>query len=489
MKESSIEITKLCESWWGKLADSTKVDQSRYAEQLLGLLGWQNPAPLGVKSTPTAAREEEGHSYASTLCTASYVLRESAHAALAAHFVMPGALEPPSNVIQRGLDFCETTRWLVDETRSLNIDYAFITDMYRSYFYDVRNDDLLLTADSPAEFKRDFVDLLTRNHVERGSLDEVRRQPRSYAARQLREWCHHWSETFVAEAHISEELAHLALDRLFVLRYLFDHDILKRTGWRLRRRFTDLVAHAHSTRPLGCGRLLRALYHDIWFDWKADLFTALPELDAAIERDSLTAPLLREFSLLSRSKFSIATILESFNYGDAAEKARVRMVPDLNEDRETYFAKQTVDTIDTVHIEIDLADEGYRAIFHWFDKLVSLYERLEVEFDLRTLRSNRPSEEMDLFAWSEIAEKRPNALADKFQHVIEHGLTVYHSSPRQLRIARLMLYLHIISRYDQTKQRFVQFPKIRDVFKARPRVLENDRKRIFQSNTEEEWYL
>ena len=476
--ESSREITKLCESWWEKLADSTKVDQHRYAERLLGLLGWRNAGPIEPRPAPAQ------------LAAITYLLRGSGRDALAAHFVMPGTLEPPSSLVKRGLDLCEATRLLVDETRALHANYAFVSDLYRSYLYDARTDELLLHADTPEQFRREFTGVLTREDLERGSLEEIRRQPRSYAARQLREWCHHWCETIVAETRLTEEYGALVIDRLLVLRYLFDHDILKRTGWRLRWRFTELAAKAFGPDPRGCGKQLTGLFHDIWFDWKADLFAAEPALDAVLERDEIAAPLLKEFGLHSGVKFTIPTILESFNYGEAAEKARVRMVPDANEDRELYFAQQTPATIDTLHLELDLTDEGYRAIFHWFDRLVALYERLETEFDTQALAdSGRSSEEMDLFVWSEIAAQRPQALADKIQHAIEHGLTIYCSTPRQLRTARLMLYLYVISRYDQTKQRFTHFPRMDHIFKKRPPILETGRKWIYQPppSDNEDW--
>jgi len=471
--DSSVEIAKLCESWWGKLVDRSKPDQRAYAVQLLALLGWQQPVPIEPK--PGLAQ----------MSPIGYVLHSDAQVAIAAHFVLPGTLEPPSVVVERGLDFCEATRLLVNESRVLKADYTLITDLHRSYFYDTRTDELLLYADAPGVFRREFAPLLTRAHIERGSLDEIRRQPRSQTARHLREWCQRWCATIVDDSYLPEEDGFLAIDRLLALRYLFEHDILKRTGWYLRKRFSGLIGKAFSNDPRGCGRLLRGLFHDIGFDWKASLFAPVPALDAVIEKDAIAIPLLKEFSLHTRTKFSIATILESFNYGDAAEKARVRMVPDVNEERDLYLAKQTVDTIDNVHIELDLADEGYRAIFHWFDKLVDLYTRLETDFDTR-IESTVGPDELDLFAWSEIAAKRPKALADKFQHAVEHGLTLYYSTPRQLRTARLMLYLHIISSYDQTKQRFTQFPKTDTTFKLRPKVLDIDRKWIYQSPAEDD---
>jgi len=487
VRESSCEITRLCESWWGKLADNTKADQHRFAEQLLALLGWQNPNGKQGMVTPFPAPADKPGPFPHF----SYILRGTSQNSIAAHFVMPGTLEPPMLVTQRGLDFCDATRTLVQITADLNIDYAFVTDLHRSYFYDARAEELLLTANSPAEFRRDFVGVLTRSNVERGSLEEVRRQPRSFTARQLREWCQHWCEILTGDHKLSEEHAQLAIDRLLVLRYLLDHDILKRTGWRLCKRFEDLAAKCMRGDTRGVGRQFRALCHDIWFDWKATIYAHEPALDAVLEDDRVAGPLLREFALHSRNKFSIATILESFNYGDAAEKARVRMVPDLNEEREEYLARQTLAGIDDVRLEIDLADEGYRAIFYWFDRLVALYETLEVEFNTTAYAEPVAGDgEMDLFAWSEVASKRPESLSDKYQYAVEKGLILYYSAPRQLRTARLMLHLHLISRYHQSGQRFPRFPDMDRVFQSRPRVLDTDRKWIYQGRTaEDEWYM
>lgn len=470
MIEASQEITRLCESWWGQLTDNARVDQHPFAEQLLALLGWRRAASLD--SRPVLAH----------VGAVSYLLRgEGETAPVAAHFVMPGALEPPSAVIKRGLDFCETTRLLVNETRALKLDYAYVTDSGRSYLYDARTDELLLGADGPAEFRREIAVVLNPAHVEQGSLDAVRREPRSESARRLREWCQTWCDTIAAESRLNEETGFLAIDRLLVLRFLFEHDILKRPGWLLRRRFSELVGKAFSADPRGCGRQLTGLFHDIWLDWKAGLFSALPALDAVLEQDHVAVPLLKEFALHSRTKFSIAAILESFNYGDAPEKARVRMVPDGNEEREAYLARQTSATVDSVHIEIDLADEGYRAVFHWFDKLQALYQRLETEWDAQARAGAPPAKDVDLFAWSEQAAQLPKALTDRLQYAAEQGITIYYSTPRQLRIARLILYLHLVHRYHQTKQRFLQFPRLDNVFKPRPRVLDSDRKWIYQT--------
>jgi len=463
MRDSSQKITQLCESWWGRVADSTKVEQHRYGEELLGLLGWEQPIPFSPKEAATA------------LSALPYLLRAGGQTTVAVYFVMPGTLERPSSVVERGLDFCEPTLALVTEAHTLNVQYVLICDLYRSYLYDVTADDLLLWADDPKIFTNEFQPVLSKTNLERGSLEELRRQPQSVVARQLREWCQHWIDALSSRGRIPEETASLALDRLLVVRYLFDHDILRRTKWRLEQRFAALVKQASGETPAGCGEELNKLFHDMWFDWKIDLFEPTPDLDRVLAADTVTGPLLREFALLSRGKFSIATILESFNHGDPAEKMRVRMVPDENEERDQYLSRQRLDTIDESRIEIDLIEEGYRAIFHWFDKVVALYERLEVDFNAKAYRQAPRGEELDLFAWSELDAHRPSACADKMAYACEHGFGIYYNSPHQHRIARLMLTLHLISRYSESRQAINHFPSLHNVLLKRPAMLPAER--------------
>ena len=460
--EASTKITKLCESWWERLSDSTKADQRACAEEFLALLGWS-----GLTCIEATMKDPP-------LSSAAFVIRGGGQSDVAAYFVLPGSLEPPSTLIERGLDFCDTTRLLVNGTRKLNIRYAFVTDLFRSYLYDAESDELLLHADSPEVFNREFVPTLSKAGIERGSLEELRRNPRSYVARQLREWCRHWSDAMRDHGADSDDTVDLVMDRLLVLRYLFDHDIMKRSDWRLSSRFAQIVQEAYGPDPSGIGKSLTTLFHDIWFDWKADLFQPDPRVDLVLENDEVAVPMLREFTLLSKTKFTIASILESFNYGEAAEKARVRLVPEPEEERDLYLAKQTLETVDRARVEVDVLEEGYRAIFFWFDKMVVLYERLGIQFDTETYNPAAVPGDLDLFTWSELDANRPSALSDKFQHVVESGLTVYYGSPRQRRTARLMLYLHLISAYDESKLRFSQFPSIETALVERPAQLDNE---------------
>ena len=459
MSRDTAKISQLCASWWDRLADDNRDGQREYAEAFLRLLDWETAVPFTLKAG------------AGVPAALPFVMRAAGQTTLAAYFVMPGTLQPPSAIVDAGLDFCAATRVLAAQSRGLNVAYMLVTDLQRSYFYDVRSDELLLFADDPRTFDQELAPVLMRSCVERGGLEEVRREPRSVVARRLREWGEHWTRTFAKRGGVSEESASLVIDRLLVVRYLFDRDILRRTRWRLQQRFSGLLDEAAAEIP-GVGQRLVHLFHDMWFDWRIDIFEGRRELDEILEDDRIAMPLLREFSLMSHSKFSIATILESFNHGDPQEKLRVRMVPDMDEDREMYLHRQRLECIDQARIEVDIVDEGYRAIFHWFDKLVSLYERCEVEFENQKRRKNPSGEDSDLFAWSAIDATRPGAIGDKLAYACEHGLRVFYKGHQQYRVTRLMLTLHLISRYSEAHSPVNHLPGVNQILEERPQGLD-----------------
>jgi hypothetical protein len=461
MRNTTTDIVRLCESWWDKLADATRLEQQTFIRRLLELLGWDQPIPF----SPQPGAEQLG--------AVPYLLRAENQTTVAAYFLPPGTLEPPSTVMERGLDFCWATRTLCGETRSPGIHYVLVSDLHRTYLYDARTDELLAGTDDPRRFDAEIAPALKREAMDQGALDDLRRQPRSAVARRLREWSQRWTDTFVLRGRVSEETATLALDRLHVVRFLAEHDILRRTRWRLQKRFEDLIVLAENTpgRDSGCGARLVRLFHDMWLDWRIDLFAPMPELDAMLSRDDVAGPWLREAALLAQNKFTIPTILESFNHGDPAEKMRVRMVPEENEERDRYLAAQTLDTIDEARIEIDLAEEGYRAVFHWFDQVVALYDRLNLDFDHHARTAVPKTVELDLFEWSEIDARRPAACTDRLAHACAHGIGIYHADARQYRTARLLLTLHLISTYSQRHEAVDRLPSLGSVFMRRPAVM------------------
>ena len=459
MNDTSPNIMRLCESWREQLSTDHQQAQTPYAEKLLHLLGWEQPIPF----TP---KEE-----ADALSASPYVLWAGGQTALLAFFVMPGTLEPPSAVVALGLDYCRATRLLVHEAASANVNYILISDLQHTYLYHAETDELILTADTPHEFNVEFLPVLSKASVEQSALEEIRRQPRSVAARQLREWTHRWIARIAVEGELSEEVASHALDRLIVIQHLFGYEILRRTKGHLEQRFGALVRRATDGAYQGLGEGLVKLFHDMFFDWGIDLFQGIPALDDALADDALTGAMLREFSLLSHNKFSVETVLESFNYGDSAEKMRVRMVPDQNEDREQYLAQQTVASIDRARVEIDVVEEGYRCIAYWFDRLLDLYDQLDVDFKVSQQVTTPANADIDLFAWSDIDAQRPTACGDKMAHACEQGIRLYYSSEHQCRVARLLLTLNLTRAYSERHSTADRFPSVDAALVKRPEAL------------------
>jgi hypothetical protein len=263
------------------------------------------------------------------------------------------------------------------------------------------------------------------------------------------------------------------MDRLTLLRFMAERDVLRRPGWHVRTAFAELLAGAGNPEYAEPGKALTMLWREVWKHWRNSLFKPQGKLEAVCEQDELARPMLREFYLLSRTKFQLGTILESFNYGEAAEKARVRMIPEENEERTYYLAGQTPETADELQVRLDLDSEGYRAIFYWFDQVMAAYERLSAEAEQQEGRA-QPEAPQDLFAWSEANAKRPRAFRDPYQQAVEHGVILFYSSPRQLRTARLMLNLHLIERYRSARTRILRFPKMEAALQPRPKVVERE---------------
>ena len=470
-------LRQVCEGLQQQLVSVARDRHCEVAERFLEWFGWTDAAPLALPpdrvETPSV----------------SYLLTSRNQGVVVAHFVLPGALTPPSVVIQRGLDFCESTRGLVTATRSIKVRYAFITDLQRAYLYDSVTEELLVNADSPAELEQEFYDLLEKKRVCEGALDETRRHPRSHLARQLREWRASWIDVLVHQWQVPEDEAVQVLDRLTLLRCIAERNVLLRVGKQLSQQLAEIFFAAQErSKSVGLGKAIERVFQEIWRECDLDLFALKPHADAVLEQDALAVPLIRELALISRSKFQLATVLESFNYGDAAEKARVRMIPEENEERLAALAAQTLESVDDFRIEVDLAEEGYRAVFYWFDQITGLYERLEREYETQVTHTTSHVSSQDLFQWSAAETRRPRALQDAFQYALENGLVVYCATPHQMRVAKLTLSLHIIERCMAGRRKLARFPHVEKCLRKRPSVLETDRKMIFQHHMpEKEW--
>ena len=251
----------------------------------------------------------------------------------------------------------------------------------------------------------------------------------------------------------------MILDRLTVIRFLFDHDILRRTKWRLQQRYSTLEALAASAHPKAAAKGSCGFSTTWWFDWKMALFEADPTLDRALSRDDLMAPLLREFGLLSRAKFKHSHHSRELQLRGSRGKNAGSYGTRHERGTGTLFVGSSGSRLSTRPASRSTWRKRATAPLHiGLTGVVGLYERLGVEFDTKTHHETADIGEMDLFAWSELDANRPSACADKMAHACEYGFGAYYSSPRQYRIARLLLTLHLIARYDEIRHPINEFP-------------------------------
>ena len=462
-QSTAIQINRYCESRWGldKLSAIDKHDFQNQVKELLRVLGWSQPLPFSLQPE-------------TSINALPFLLRVDKDRQLTSYFTRPGSLTTPSELLSQGLDFSLLTQMLVRDAQQGRVPYVFICDLNCAYLYDADSEEMLLSAEDVHSFNQDFIAVISRDAVANYSLNELRHPPRSAAARQLREWSLRWINLLNVENGLPLDTATILTDRIFMLRFLFKCDLFRRTRKRHEQRLRQLIDQAKSTEIVGCGITLVRLFHDMWLDWRIDLMERIPELDSVLEQDTVAAALLQEIDLISSSKFTVETILESFNYGNATEKLRVRMVPDDNDERELYLEKQTIDTIDEAHITIDLHEEGYRAIFHWFDKIALLYEQLDIDFSQYTYGIH-DNESLDLLTWSQCDATRPNACSDRFAHACEKGITLYYTDAQQLRVGRLMLTLHLINSYHLNHMAVERFPSVQKALVPRPDLIAANR--------------
>lgn len=441
------EIIKLCEDWWKDPPSDAAEEMPVCAKKYFEFLGWQD-----IKNFDSAF-----------LDFSAYVEAPDG-ISLAVYFSPADALRAPSEVIGKGLDFCEGTRWRVEEAREHHFDYVLITDLYHSYLYDVESDELLLWCDSPSAFLIEIYDEITKECVVDGSLSELRRNPRSTLAKQLREWFQRWTDAIEEQTGAPEEIADALFDRLVVLRYLAERELDRKGGSGLRNRITTFGVQAGEEDLSGAGKEIERLFKGLHSARRMAIFGPAPELKPIIANGALMTQLLSEFALISKSKFSTHVILESFNYGEAAEKARVRLAPGGDGRREDLIAAQTLEGVDNFKLEIDIVEEGYRAIGFWLEKLIALYRRLGNKVEVAQL-----SEESS-------AGRMPRALRDMHRHSVESSLRVFYKSPRQYRTARLMLYLYTIKSYSESGEAFAHFPRVESALAERPVFLESEKR-------------
>lgn len=478
------KIVRLCDEWWTEQSHSKSATIRPQAERWLECLGWTRVQPVYLEHA-----------------ACGFVGLGKDNKRIVFYFTMPGELETPSAVLERGLDYCETTLMLVGEAQLEGYEYAVITDLNRTYVYDATTDGLILSSDSPQLFVSDVLDFLLNDAVIEGALEDARREPASYIARQLRSWCKRWTRELSCEPFGSEDIADAVIDRVLLLRFLYNHPICEAPNWSYKSRFTHAISSAYEESTVTSKRILSELMNDLATMWGFDFFTVDPAVERFISKSTVMVNMMQEIALLAKIKFTPSTILESFNYGDASEKARVRLVPEANEEREEWLGRLSAPELGKSRMEIDVLDEGYRAIPYWLDRLVKTVNRLNATESFRqrfheySRRTPVPKEgdELDLFDWSE-GDSTPSSKSDD-DHLdllalcAERSLHIWTASERQHRCARITLYLYLIEQYSQEGNLFGRFPQIEPCFGNRPAMLESDKQWIYKGNADggSEW--
>ncbi len=449
------------ESWWKWAQTSQGLERYRYIEDFFHRLGWKSFVPLPETETtkntgalPFQLTSENGKGI--------YIV-----------IVPEYLLTLPSKIKNRNLDFCPLSRLLLEEFSDEHSRYVLLTDFSKFHLYSIHDQTLIMWADYPAQFQMEMAPYILEPCVDNGSLDEIPHTPKSTMARELRDWNISWVKKFQQTTDISEEKANIIIDRFFILHHIFSYRIFWKTQEFLEERLLDLVDIAITQeKPEGIGEQLIALFHDMWFDWRIGCFQIDTEIDRVLSQDEISTELIYEYSLLSPHKFDIAVLLESFNYGDSLERMRIRMIPEPNPDREAYLHIQTKETIDRAQIEVDISEEGYRSILFWFDRLIKCYEMLE-EKEKSTLPPLDTTE--DLWTWSQRNNNIPATFRNKIQQACLHGFRIYYQNARQLRIARLLLTIHLIQLYSEYRHPLEKFPSIDHIFVKKPEPIPSER--------------
>lgn len=451
------KLVELCEAWWEQPAGSVDA-LKRVGGEFLGCLGWE-----------AAQTSDAGHAV-------TFEVHGTEGTRLDFAFLPPGRLEPSSKVVEQGLDYSPSAHHAVQTSRDHGATYVLVTDLCRSYLYDAATDELLIYADSPQLFLREVFDEVTKECVDEGGLVEIRRPSRSVMARHLRQWLQRWTEALTAGDEHQDSAAEHLLDQLVVARFTLDAGLLDAIAVDSVAAFQDVLAgrarEAVGPRWVKFCQTLRTRHGMTYFQPSGRL------LQLTADEQSMAA-MLDEFARMSRAKFSIPCVLESFNFGEAAEKARVRLVPEPNEEREKALASQALDTLGEFKLKIDVLEEGYRAIGYWFTELVGVYRRLGVP--VRTGCAASPGN-LELFAWSESEpDEQPSReeAPDAVTRALEDSLCVYYASPRQLRTARLLLHLYALDLYRRHGGMLGRFPDIDRAFTKRPTLLENEKRWIY----------
>jgi hypothetical protein len=473
MDQARLVLT-LCDEWWSKKQSGADPGDCRTAgETFLRLLGW--------KTWETISSE---------VGDASFVVHgRRAHSTVAFHVIHKMKLELPSSLVERGMDYCDCTLMLAGEAQEDGYDFVVVTDFNRFYLYEVQSDELLVYADSPREFTTDMMEGVTKEVVDEIAFEDMHRNPKSLKARQLRRWCQDWFNKLAHREYNAERAADAILDRMVMLRFLYEHPICEMEDWSFREQFDDVASLAFEGPAEDVGEALLNVMGELNRRWGMSFFARDEQVERILLDAQVAVPLIRELALHGQAKFESSTILESFNYGDASEKARVRLVPEHSEERESLIRRLCDEVLEAGKLEVDVLDEGYRIIVHWVDRLLERYRDMGTDFSAHAGAALGLGDGNDLLQWSQVENGNGPKDDGVLQFAVKNGFRIWYDSERQYRTARVIMYMYLIEWYQQHSLPCAQFPDVGAMLDKRPAMLESDKKWIYNppSQTLDEW--
>jgi len=467
-------IKQLCDHWWkNKHSGAREKDIRSVTEEFLQILGWETHEAIDSETSDAA-----------------YLVRgRRDETTIAFHVIDSMKLEPPSLVVERGMDYCDCTLMLSGEAHEDGYQFVAVTDFNRFYLYEVTSDELLIHADSPQQFTMEMMESLQKDVVDDFAFDDLHRSPRSLKARQLRCWCEDWFHKLSHREYDAERAADAILDRMVMMRFLYEHPICETEEWSFKEQFDEVAGLAFDGPAADAGKALLQLMGELNRRWGMSFFARDEQVERILLDEQVCIPMVKELALHGQAKFDYSTILESFNYGDASEKARVRLVPEHSEERESLIRRLCDEVLEAGKLEVDVLDEGYRIIVHWFERLLVRYADMETDFAIHAGAALAQGDGMDLLHWSRVENGNGPKDDGVLQFAVKNGFRIWYDSERQYRTARMIMYMYLIEWYEQHSLPCLQFPDVGTMLDKRPAMLESDKKQIYNPTSQrmDEW--
>lgn len=328
--------------------------------------------------------------------------------------------------------------------------HVAVTDGERTVLIDTSTECPVFLADTADRFDVVIRPVLARESVLDGSLRELPRKSFIMLARELRAWRVEWQTELAADPGIPQPAARAFLDRLMIVRAMIDSLVLDtesdRKLYEIQTAAVRELLASHRSGPDEWCRYLSTLNAE----YGLDTLGLSESIDRLFEVGASGPDLCRNLLQQSRTKFTLPVVLESFNYGDPAEKCLVRMIPEFNDDIEFHLGGRIPDTMADTRISANLDELGYRGVLSLFDTLLKLYSEMNGTSDLR----NRPDDRSDN------GNGHKNVVTDAPRYIMNNCLEVNVNSEQQHRVVALLLHLHLLHYHSRSRHPFNGFPCI-----------------------------